>query len=206
MVDSPTPQVKVPRFAMAPLILASTSRYRADLLTRLRLPFETLAPHIDEAPKPAETGQRLAARLARAKAQAVSGQRPEACVIGSDQVASCLNRLLGKPGSREAAAEQLAFMAGRTVTFATAVSLVHPDLPRPLAELDVTLVKLRRLKTADIERYLDAEPALDCAGSFRAEGLGITLFEEIQSRDPTGLIGLPLIALARMLRKAGYPL
>lgn len=189
---------------MAPLILASTSRYRAELLSRLRLPFETVAPDADETPKPAETAQKLAARLARAKAQSVAGLRPDACVIGSDQVASCVNRLLGKPGDREAAAEQLAFMAGRTVMFATAVSVVHPDLPRPLTDLDVTLVKLRRLKSADIERYLDAEPAFDCAGSFRAEGLGISLFEEIQSRDPTGLVGLPLIAVARLLRKAGY--
>ena len=189
---------------MAPLILASTSRYRAELLSRLRLPFETAAPGVDESPKPAETAQKLAARLARTKAQSVARQRPGACVIGSDQVASCVNRLLGKPGGREAAAEQLAFMAGRTVMFATAVSVTHPDLPRPLADLDVTLVKLRRLKSADIERYLDAEPAFDCAGSFRAEGLGISLFEEIQSRDPTGLVGLPLIAVARLLRKAGY--
>ncbi|MCC2657701.1 MAG: septum formation inhibitor Maf [Panacagrimonas sp.] len=191
---------------MVPLILASTSRYRAELLTRLLLPFEAAAPNADETPMPAETAQKLAARLARAKAQSVAQQRPDACVIGSDQVASCMNRLLGKPGSRQAAAEQLSFMAGRTVLFATAVSLVHPELPRPLAELDLTLVKLRRIKAADIDRYLDAEPAFDCAGSFRAEGLGISLFEEIQSRDPTGLIGLPLIALARMLRKAGYPL
>lgn len=191
---------------MAPLILASTSRYRAELLSRLRLPFETVAPDADETPQPLETGQKLAARLARAKAQSVAGQRPGACVIGSDQVASCVNRLLGKPGTREAAAEQLALMAGRTVMFATAVSVVHPDLPRTLTDLDITLVKLRRLKPADIDRYLDAEPALDCAGSFRAEGLGISLFEEIQSRDPTGLIGLPLIALSRLLRKAGYPL
>lgn len=189
---------------MAPLILASTSRYRAELLSRLRLPFETVAPDADETPKPGETAQKLAARLARAKAQSVAGQRPDACVIGSDQVASCVNRLLGKPGDREAAAEQLAFMAGRTVMFATAVSVVHPDLPRPLTDLDVTLVKLRRLKSVDIERYVDAEPAFDCAGSFRAEGLGISLFEEIQSRDPTGLVGLPLIAVARLLRKAGY--
>jgi septum formation protein len=191
---------------MAPLILASTSRYRAELLARLRLPFEALAPNADETPKPAETAQKLAARLARTKAQSVAGLRPEACVIGSDQVASCMNRLLGKPGSRETAMEQLSFMAGRTVTFTTAVGLIHPELPRPLVELDVTLVKLRRLKAADIERYLEAEPAFDCAGGFRAEGLGICLFEEIQSRDPTGLIGLPLITTARLLRKAGYPL
>jgi septum formation protein len=189
---------------MAPLILASTSRYRAELLARLRLPFEQLAPKADEKPKAGETAEKLAVRLARIKGQSIAVTRPEACVIGSDQSASCMNRLLGKPGTREAACEQLAFMAGRTVMFATGLFVFHPELPRPLAELDVTLVKLRRLKAADIERYVDAEPSFDCAGSFKAEALGITLFEEIQSRDPTGLIGLPLIATARMLRKAGY--
>lgn len=191
---------------MTPLILASTSRFRAELLVRLRLPFGQAGPEVDETPKSGEPAEKLAARLARAKAQSVFDKRPDACVIGSDQSATCMNRLIGKPGSREAACEQLAFMAGRTVSFATAVSLVHPDLPRPLAGLDLTLVKLRRLKTAEIERYVGAEPALDCAGSFMAEGLGITLFEEIQSRDPTGLIGLPLILTARLLRKAGYTL
>lgn len=189
---------------MALLILASTSRYRAELLARLRLPFEQIAPIVVEKPKPGETAERLAVRLARMKAQSIAAKRPEACIIGSDQAASCMNRLLGKPGNREAACEQLAFMAGRTVMFATGLSVIHPGLPRPLAELDVTLVKMRRLKAADIERYVDAEPSFDCAGSFKAEALGITLFEEIQSRDPTGLIGLPLISTARMLRKAGY--
>lgn len=191
---------------MASLILASTSRYRAELLARLRLPFEQLAPQVVETPKAGETAQKLAARLARAKAQAVATGRPDACVLGSDQAASCMNHLLGKPGTREAACEQLAFMAGRKVLFVTALSLIHPDLPRPLADVDLTLVKLRRLRSGDIERYVDAEPAFDCAGSFRMEGLGITLFDQIESRDPTGLIGLPLIATARLLRKAGYTL
>ena len=191
---------------MAPLILASTSRYRAELMVRLRIAFGQAVPQVDETPKAGETAEKLAARLARAKAQSVAEKRPDACVIGSDQAASCMTRLLGKPGSRDAACEQLAFMAGRTVTFATGVALIHPDLPRPLVELDLTLVKVRRLKTPEIERYVDAEPSLDCAGGFRVEGLGISLFDEVQSRDPTGLIGLPLIATTRLLRKAGYSL
>lgn len=191
---------------MPPLILASTSRYRAELLGRLRLPFEQLASAVNEAEKPGEPAQKLAARLARAKAEAVAKLRPESWVLGSDQTASCMGKMLGKPGTRAAACEQLAHMSGRSAVFVTALALVNSDLPRPLTDLDVTVVKLRRLKTAEIERYVDAEAAFDCAGGFKAEGLGITLFEEIQSRDPTGLIGLPLIATARLLRKAGYQL
>ncbi|MGQ0701217.1 MAG: Maf family protein [Panacagrimonas sp.] len=191
---------------MPPLILASTSRYRAELLSRLRLPFEQAAPQVDETPKNGETAQKLAARLARSKAVAVSSQRPGSWVLGSDQAASCMGWMLGKPGTREIACEQLALMSGRSVVFVTGLALMNTTVPRPLTGLDVTVVKLRRLKTADIERYVDAEPAFDCAGSFKVEGLGIALFEEIESRDPTGLIGLPLIATARLLRKAGYVL
>lgn len=191
---------------MLPLILASTSRYRAQLLARLRLPFEQASPEVDETPRPGEKAQQLAARLAKAKAAAVSSLRPGHCVIGSDQVASCMGRLLGKPGNRDDACVQLALMSGHSSVFVTGVALTHPDLPRPLTDLDVTVVRLRRLKSAEIERYIDAEPAFDCAGSFKMEGLGITLFDEIQSRDPTGLMGLPLIATARLLRKAGYEL
>jgi septum formation protein len=207
MVDSQAIQVKALRpFTMPPLVLASTSRYRAELLSRLRLSFTQAAPRVDETPKAGETAEKLAARLARAKAQAVAKVHPERVVIGSDQAASCMNRMIGKPGDRATACEQLAFMSGRSVMFVTGLALVGPDLPRPLTALDVTIVKLRRLTAADIERYVDAEPAFDCAGSFKMEGLGITLFEEIQSRDPTALIGLPLIATARLLRKAGYDL
>lgn len=191
---------------MTPIVLASTSRYRAELLARLRLPYIQAAPEADETPKAGETAEKLAARLARAKAQSVAARHPGRVVLGSDQAASCMNRLLGKPGTRERACEQLAFMSGRRVLFVTGLALVSPALPRPLAALDVTVVKLRRLSRAEIERYVDAEPAFDCAGSFKMEGLGITLFEEIQSRDPTALIGLPLIATAKLLRKAGYEL
>lgn len=191
---------------MPPLVLASTSRYRAELLSRLRLPFEQLASQVNEAEKPGEPAQKLAARLARAKAEAVAKLRPESWVLGSDQTASCMGKMLGKPGNRAAACEQLAHMSGRSAVFVTALALVNTGLPRPLTDLDVTIVKVRRLKTAEIERYVDTEIAFDCAGGFKAEGLGITLFDEIQSRDPTGLIGLPLIATARLLRKAGYDL
>lgn len=189
---------------MPPLILASTSRYRAELLSRLGLDFEQIAPGVTERAQVNESAEKLAARLARAKAEAVSRERPDAWVLGSDQAAGCLDRVLGKPGSREAAREQLAFMAGRAVAFVTAVALTNSTRPRPLTELDVTVVKLRRLSSDEIERYTEVEPAFDCAGSFKVEGLGISLFDEVQSRDPTGLMGLPLIATARLLRKAGY--
>lgn len=187
-----------------PLVLASTSRYRAELLQRLGLQFTQVAPDVDETPRADEPAEKLAVRLARAKAVAVAAQHAGAAVIGSDQAASCMNRLLGKPGTREVACEQLAFMSGRSVSFFTGVALVVPGLVRPLSAVDLTVVKLRRLKSADIERYVESEPAFDCAGGFKVEGLGITLFDEVQSRDPTALVGLPLIATARLLRRAGW--
>ncbi|MGQ0528537.1 MAG: Maf family protein [Panacagrimonas sp.] len=191
---------------MPPLVLASTSHYRADLLSRLRLPFEALAPDIDETPQPRETAQKVAPRLSLAKAQAVASQRPGHWVLGSDQAASCDGRLLGKPGTRTAACEQLSWMAGRYAAFVTGLALINTNTAKILRGMDVTVVRLRRLSTTEIERYVDLEPALDCAGSFKMEGLGISLFDEIQSRDPTGLIGLPLIETAKLLRKAGYDL
>lgn len=206
MVDLRPSQVKEFRTRMRPLILASTSRYRAELLSRLRIPFRPAAPEVDETSRPREAAQGLAARLSLAKAAAVSKQFPDAWVLGSDQAAACEGRLLGKPGDRAATCEQLASLSGRYAMFATGVVLMNATANRTLRGLDITVVKLRKLKAADIERYVDAEPAFDCAGGFKMEGLGITLFEEIQSRDPTGLIGLPLIATARLLRKAGYVL
>lgn len=191
---------------MPPLILASTSRYRADLLRRLGLSFQAQAPEVDESPLQREPAQKLAARLAQAKAAAIARLQPQAWVLGSDQAAACEGHLLGKPGSRDAACEQLAALSGRYAMFATGVALIQGQSGRLLRDLDVTVVKLRKLGTLEIERYVDAEPAYDCAGGFKMEGLGISLFEEIQSRDPTGLIGLPLISTARMLRKAGYDL
>ena len=205
MVDSPSRQVKAAE-PMSSLILASASAYRAELLSRLRLPFEIDPAGVDESAGASETAERLAPRLARSKAEAVSVRRPGCWVLGSDQAAACMGQRLGKPGSREAACAQLALMSGRSAAFVTALALVRSDMPRPLTDMDVTVVRVRRLSSAEIERYVDAEAVLDCAGSFKVEGLGITLFEEVQSRDPTGLIGLPLIATARLLRKAGFEL
>lgn len=187
------------------LVLASTSRYRRELLERLGRPFRTLAPAIDETPQPGEPPAVLAARLALAKAQAAAAGCPGALVIGSDQVADLDGRALGKPGSPDAARAQLEASSGRAVVFHTAVCLLDTRHAPPRAEVetDTTRVVFRRLHGDEITRYLAAEDALDCAGSFKAERLGIGLFERIESTDPTALVGLPLIALARLLRAAG---
>lgn len=187
------------------LILASGSRYRAELLARLRLPFTQQSPDVDETARRDEAAVPLATRLALAKAQAVALQQPEAWVIGSDQVCSCEGRLLGKPGSRAKAAEQLQFLSGKYSAFVTAVVLLR-QTGATHRDLDTTVVKFRKLSDAEINRYVDAEPSFDCAGSAKIEGLGITLTAEVQSRDPTALIGLPLIATAKLLRKAGFTL
>lgn len=186
------------------LVLASGSRYRATLLQRLQLPFEICAPDIDETPRAGETVAALTHRLARDKAAALRGRFPQAWILGSDQSAACGDRILGKPGTLERAREQLQSLSGQTVDFLTALVLARND--QVLEGLDVTTVRFRRLDGAEIDRYLAAEPALDCAGSFKCEGLGITLFEEIDSRDPTGLVGLPLILTSRLLREAGFRL
>ena len=187
-----------------PLILASTSRYRRELLERLRLPFHTARPLVDEEPRPGELPEALARRLAGAKALAVSTSNPDAWVLGSDQVAALGLALLGKPGTREVAIAQLAAMSGREVHFHTAAALRRGQVVFEV--LDTTVVRFRKLQDMEIARYLDTELPLDCAGSFKAEGLGISLFESIHSSDPTALVGLPLIAVARMLRQAGYEL
>lgn len=184
------------------LILASTSPYRRELLQRLRLPFETARPEIDETPLRGESPGQLVRRLARAKADAVAARHPGAWVIGSDQAADLDSRILGKPGGREAALAQLAAMGGRSVQFHTAVCLRRGD--HELSAVDTTRVRFRALAAAEIERYVDAEQPFDCAGSFKCEGLGIALFEAIETHDPTALVGLPLIALAGLLRQAGY--
>ena len=184
------------------LILGSTSPYRRELLQRLRLPFDCARPEVDETPLRAESAAQLVRRLARSKAEAVAARHPDTWVIGSDQAAEVDGRILGKPGSRDAAVAQLASMAGLTVRFHTAVCL-HRG-PHALEALDLTQVRLRRLSAYEIERYVDAEQPFDCAGSFKCEGLGIALFEAIESHDPTALVGLPLIALAGLLRQAGY--
>jgi septum formation protein len=186
---------------MDPLILASGSRYRAELLSRLHLPFVGMAPDIDESPFTDENGRSLARRLALAKARALSQRYPGRWVLGSDQTAECDGHILGKPGTRERAIEQLGFLSGKRVEFLTAIALVN-DAQKHEA-LDVTTVHFRKLSKVEIERYVEVEPAFDCAGSFKCEGYGISLFESIRNEDPTGLIGLPLIAVRRLLAQAG---
>ncbi len=189
---------------MPALILASTSRYRAELLSRLRLPFSCAGPDVDETPLPGESPLALTIRLARAKAAAVAARQPGAWVIGSDQAAELDGMPLGKPGTREAACAQLTAMSGREVLFHTAVCVGDGALY--LEAADLTRVRFRRLRPDEIERYVDAERPLDCAGSFKCEGLGIALFEAIHNQDPTALVGLPLIALSGLLREAGFSL
>lgn len=188
-----------------PLVLGSTSPYRRDLLDRLRLPFTCGRPDVDETPRAGEDPAVLAARLAQAKAQDVAGRTPGAWVIGSDQVAALDGRPLGKPGGRDAAIAQLSSMSGRSVIFHTALALARAGQPTLQAQ-DRTEVVFRALHADEIARYVDAEQPFDCAGSFKCEGLGIVLFEAIRSDDPTALVGLPLIATARLLRAAGYAL
>jgi septum formation protein len=188
--------------AQRPLILASTSRYRRELLERLRLNFSTVAPEVDETPLPAEAPAVLAQRLALAKAQAVARLHPQALVIGSDQVADLQGQCLGKPGDHDKAVAQLRAMRGREVIFQTAVALVAPGLV--LQELAQVRVRFRDLADEEIERYLRAEQPYDCAGSAKSEGLGIALLDAIDSDDPTSLIGLPLIRTCRLLRQAGW--
>lgn len=189
-----------------PLILASGSRYRASLLARLGLPFVAMASDADESRQPDETPRALAERLALAKARVLSTRHRSRWVLGSDQVAACGSRVLGKPGTREAAIAQLGAQSGQRVEFITAVALVHEASGAMHRHVDVTCVRFRTLTTAEIERYVDAEPALDCAGSFKSEGLGIALVEAIDSEDATGLVGLPLIAVRRLLAEIGQPL
>ena len=191
---------------MARLILASTSRYRRELLERLRLSFDVARPDVDETASPGESPRNLAIRLAQAKACAVATQlADDAWALGSDQVAEVEGRALGKPGGRAAAIAQLDSMSGRIVRFHTALCLAHAD-GRTFADIDLTEVHFRALTDAEIERYVDAEQPFDCAGSFKSEGLGIALFERIDNRDPSALVGLPLIATCMLLRKAGFAL
>ncbi len=188
------------------LILASTSRYRRELLERLRLPFEVINPEVDETPQPGETPHDLAWRLARSKADAVARLHPQAVVIGSDQVADLDGMSLGKPGSHDKATTQLRQMRGRTVVFQTAVAVVCYASAFAETRLAAVKVRFRDLADDDIEHYLRAEQPYDCAGSAKSEGLGISLLAAIDSDDPTALIGLPLIRTCDMLRAAGIAL
>jgi septum formation protein len=189
-----------------PLILGSTSKYRRELLQRLRVPFDVVSPDVDETPHPNEAPRNLAMRLALAKAQAVAAQHPNAVVIGSDQVADLNGEPLGKPGTHERAVLQLQKMRGQTVVFQTAVSIVCQASGFAQTELAQIKVRFRDLSDAEIEAYLRAEEPYDCAGSAKSEGLGIALLDAIDNDDPTALIGLPMIRTARLLRAAGIDL
>jgi septum formation protein len=186
--------------------LASTSRYRKELLGRLGLSFSCLAPGVDETAHPGEAHLDLVARLARAKASAVSVQQPDAWVIGSDQIAALDGgrARLGKPGTAARCQEQLRSCSGRTVEFVTAVAVTRAENGALIEFTETTRVLFRVLDQATIERYVAKEQPLDCAGGFKSEGLGISLCESIDSTDPSALIGLPLIRLSAALRTAGF--
>ena len=185
------------------LILASTSRYRRELLQRLQLPFDALAPGVDETPLPGEAPAALAQRLALAKAQAVAARHPQAVVIGSDQVADLDGLAIGKPHTHERAVEQLRSMSGRSVVFQTAVAVVRQDAGVAEVRLSPVVVRFRELQDDEIETYLRCEKPYDCAGSAKSEGLGITLLDRVESSDPTALIGLPLTTVCELMRLAG---
>ncbi len=185
------------------LVLGSTSRYRRELLERLRIPFITASPEVDETPHIGETPQQLALRLALAKAHAVALQFPQAVVIGSDQVADLDGEPLGKPGQHDRAVAQLQRMRGQLVIFQTAVSVVCLAGQFEQTQLAQVKVRFRDLSDAEIEAYLRAEEPYDCAGSAKSEGLGIALLDSIDNDDPTALVGLPLIRTCQMIRAAG---
>ncbi|WP_439520002.1 Maf family nucleotide pyrophosphatase [Hydrogenophaga sp.] len=189
--------------ATRPLILGSTSRYRHELLSRLRLPFEAVAPRVDETPNPGENPADLALRLALAKARDVAQRFPQAVVIGSDQVADLHGEPLGKPGTHERAVAQLRRMSGKTVVFQTALAVVCMETGFEQCEIAPVRVVFRHLGEDEIEEYLLAEQPYDCAGSAKSEGLGIALLERIDNDDPTALVGLPLIRTCHLLRTAG---
>jgi septum formation protein len=187
------------------LILASTSPYRAQLLARLKLQFDCVAPRTDETPSPGEPAAALAVRLSLAKAQAVAANWPDALVIGADQVAELDGAPIGKPGDRAGAIAQLAALSGRRVTFHSGLALVRAAGAQREAVCIPTTVEFRKLTAKQIEDYVGREPAFDCAGSAKCEGLGIALLERVDGSDPTALIGLPLIALTGLLERFGHP-
>lgn len=200
MTASPTANGAPPR-----LILASGSAYRRELLERLRLPFEAIAPDIDETPHPGETPDATAQRLAREKAAALAARHPDALVIGSDQVATLDGGQIGKPGDHARALAQLQSMRGREVVFHTALCLWDGRDGTHQLENVRTVVAFRDLPDAELDAYLRIEQPYDCAGSAKNEALGIAILARIDSSDPTALTGLPLIALTTMLRRAGVP-
>lgn len=190
----------------AQLILASTSRYRKALLEKLGKPFQCEAPEVDESPLPGESAEALVARLAHAKASAVARQHDQGLIIGSDQVCVCDGRILGKPGTVENAVAQLLAAQGKSVTFYTGLCVLDAATGRAEQLVEPFRVHFRQLDEAAIRRYVAAEQPLDCAGSFKCEGMGIVLFERLEGRDPNALIGLPLIGLVELLGRHGLAL
>jgi len=188
------------------LVLASTSQYRRELLERFGQRFTVAAPDTDESPLPGETPVDLVNRLARAKAEAVARRHPHSIVIGSDQLSVFGREIVGKPGNPERCMAQLRSFSGQRLTFHTAVHVIQSGTGANEGHLDITTVHFRKLSDAEIERYVARERPVNCAGGFKAEGLGISLFERIESQDPTALIGLPLIWLSAALRRAGLQL
>ena len=193
-----------PKAVLRPLILASTSRYRAALLGRFGLAFNTASPAVDEAEQADESPRDRAFRLSEAKAEAVAAQYPDAVIIGGDQVAALGTRVLRKPGNANTCREQLRLLSGNTAEFHTACTVRCMSAALKLTHVDTTTVRLRTLADAEIDRYIEREQPFDCAGGFKAEALGITLFERIDTEDPTAIIGMPLIWLAGALRAVGF--
>jgi septum formation protein len=191
---------------MVQLVLASTSPYRRQLLSRLGLPFEQAKPMVDETPLPGEAPLALSLRLARAKAMALAQQFPQAWLIGSDQVAVCKGRLMGKPGTPQAALAQLQWQRGSITSFHTAVCLYQPENGESQVQIvstDVHWLNETELSDAQLQRYIELESPLDCAGAAKSEGLGTVLIARMDTPDPTALIGLPMVALTKMLRAWG---
>lgn len=198
------PAIRTSTIAAPKVVLASTSPYRRQLLERLRIPFLVHAPGVDEIPRPNEDAISLVHRLSQAKASAVAARYPDCVIIGSDQAAVRGASILGKPGTVEAATAQLRDASGTQVLFHTGVHVIDPLRNQHEAHVDTTTVRFRALSNEEIARYIAAEMPLDCAGAFKAEGFGISLFERIDSQDPTALMGLPLIWLSGALRRAGF--
>jgi len=186
-----------------PLVLASTSIYRSQLLSTLQIPFQTAAPDVDETPLPGESAEQTSWRLAQIKAQVVAKRFPDALIIGSDQVALLDGQQIGKPLNHDNAVRQLSSMRGKTVVFYTALSLLNAATGDMQTDVAITKVSYRNLSDDEIERYLKKEQPYHCAGSAKTEGLGIALIGRIEGNDPNALIGLPLILLVGMLEKQG---
>lgn len=186
-----------------PLVLASSSPYRREILAKLGLPFACAAPEIDESPLPDEPAERMVVRLAENKARALAKRFPNHLIIGSDQSAVLDDRVMGKPGCRERAMEQLRAASGKTVAFYTGLCVLNSASGDSLCDLDVTRVTFRVLDERQIAGYVERERPYDCAGGFKSEGLGVALFERIETEDPNALIGLPLIRLIRLLEAFG---